>query len=868
VTVLDKVLDWSVGLHEMWMRDALRRLVVQQSLAPSDLDEVFELFEYECGLRDGTPVLTSVPLEARHLPNRTSAGPVSLAKIGPVSGVNAIVEDGTIELDPSGMNVIYGRNASGKSGYSRVLKKACRARDQKEEVLGNVFVGDSETQQRAQFSLLVGDQPHTVVWTPEDSPEETASIAVFDARCARVYLGKAGEVACRPYGFDVFKGLCEAMDGFTARLNDEKKRISAALVDLPVVAEGTSARACLDALSAKTTDDQIGTACAFEDTAKSRLDELQKMLAKDPKEEAKRLQRLAGRLKTLAVALDGIDGLLNGAKPKLALAEATMVAAQDAVQKASELQFEDCLPGVGSEAWRILFAAAEKYSVSAAYRGEDFPFVGTDARCVLCHQPLSEDAKRRFANFKEFVADEAGNVLAAADKDLKEHEQLLLSCVRSIVVTEDALLDEIGELDGGLKVRVTLLRDACSLSGKTASGLDESARNDIAARARDVPDLKLVAQKLETEASEVLKGLDADERAKREAEVADLEARRILTASQATITKRRDQVARLDLLDRAKRQLRTKAVTDVGMDILDTVVTADLIEAWKTACTALDVANRRVKMSTEGGKGDCKTSLELEGCTSSPGLDDILSEGEQRALALAAFIAELSLADNNNAIVFDDPVCSLDHNHRARVAKSFAELAGDRQVVVFTHDLVFVKDLEQYCANKNVKFTLMGVRRGGANEMGVPDEDPIELRPLGQHVHGLGVRLSALKKEHVENGESVEYRKNAQSWFVQLRDAWEKAVEEGLLNKVVQSFVDDVMTDRLAEVTVEDRDWREVNAGMTEASEMLHRMSDARNAPFPSPQDMQEALDAIDSFQKRVKARRKELAKLRGKVSA
>jgi len=46
-----------------------------------------------------------------------------------------------------------------------------------------------------------------------------------------------------------------------------------------------------------------------------------------------------------------------------------------------------------------------------------------------------------------------------------------------------------------------------------------------------------------------------------------------------------------------------------------------------------------------------------------------VSEGEFRAVALAAFFAELSQSQNKSAIVVDDPVSSLDHLHRERAAQ-------------------------------------------------------------------------------------------------------------------------------------------------------------------------------------------------------
>lgn len=72
---------------------------------------------------------------------------------------------------------------------------------------------------------------------------------------------------------------------------------------------------------------------------------------------------------------------------------------------------------------------------------------------------------------------------------------------------------------------------------------------------------------------------------------------------------------------------------------------------------------------------------------------EILSEGEKICVALAAFMTELATAIHRSALVFDDPVSSLDHRWRGQVAKRLVQEAEHRQVIVLTHDLVFVNDL-------------------------------------------------------------------------------------------------------------------------------------------------------------------------------
>ncbi|MEW5995511.1 MAG: AAA family ATPase [Candidatus Zixiibacteriota bacterium] len=71
----------------------------------------------------------------------------------------------------------------------------------------------------------------------------------------------------------------------------------------------------------------------------------------------------------------------------------------------------------------------------------------------------------------------------------------------------------------------------------------------------------------------------------------------------------------------------------------------------------------------------------------------VLSEGERRALSLAAFLAEQSIGGGSGCLVFDDPVSSLDHWWAKVIADRLVEEARSRQVIVFTHDLVFYDKL-------------------------------------------------------------------------------------------------------------------------------------------------------------------------------
>jgi len=59
-----------------------------------------------------------------------------------------------------------------------------------------------------------------------------------------------------------------------------------------------------------------------------------------------------------------------------------------------------------------------------------------------------------------------------------------------------------------------------------------------------------------------------------------------------------------------------------------------------------------------------------------------LSEGEQKAIALAEFLTELQLDLGLSPVIFDDPVNSLDHRIIDEVAKRLIQLSKTRQVII------------------------------------------------------------------------------------------------------------------------------------------------------------------------------------------
>lgn len=95
-------------------------------------------------------------------------------------------------------------------------------------------------------------------------------------------------------------------------------------------------------------------------------------------------------------------------------------------------------------------------------------------------------------------------------------------------------------------------------------------------------------------------------------------------------------------------------------------------------------------------------NISLEGA--SPSFSTALSEGDKRTLAFAFFLASVFEDPNisKKTILIDDPMCSLDLNrrHQTRVVlRKLNEMS--EQLVVFAHDLYFLRDLRDFFLRKD-----------------------------------------------------------------------------------------------------------------------------------------------------------------------
>jgi len=844
--VLKEIQTWSAD-RPMWQRDALRRLVMNGELGADDIDALTAICKGEHGLTERS---AAQPLAKEHVPEGGGAAQaVSLESIFHHKGVNALAENQTLKF-ASGLTIVYGDNGAGKTGYIRILKQACRARGQ-ETILGNVaMTGAAPPKPIVSIKYGVGTDDAAREWTGGDADEFVSRVSIFDTQCAAVYLNERTDVAFLPFGLDLFDKLVRACKAVRAKLEAEQRALNTnALANvIAQIPPGTAAAKLVSGITLFTKLEDVQAIARLKPEEQERLallgKSLQDLQANDPQKLIAQLTLRSNRVRALADHLRRVE---------TALADAEVTAVFD-MRKEGRRKSEEAkrlreatfpqglLSGTGGEQWKSMWEAARVFSEQQSYQGQGFPVTEGGANCVLCQQELDDTAAHRLKHFEEFVVSTTEKELRQIRDEFARRRNAFANLKTSTESVEEALKE--------LRLEHEVKAEAIS----AAISQNEKRRVAIVAALAENKDLgddfkALVTSSAQTQS--IGDEIDARLKSLREAGAADTKHEKMLLDE---IENKKKIAAYAQCLDETK----PNAITQKSSAVTKAVVSESLKKSFKEELKALKFNHVEVELKEQGGaEGVFYHKLVL---TRNPTIDvpKVVSEGEQRCISIAAFFAELSTAEDPSGIVFDDPVSSLDFQWRSAVARRLVEESKRRQVIVFTHDVVFLLALKRFAEETGVQPFDQHVRRQ-VNGAGVCREElPWLAMRVKDKIGFLKNAWQAVDKKH-RNGEQDAYEREAKELYGLLREAWERAVEEVLLGGIVERFRPSVETQRLATLSdVNDEDCKAVKEGMTKSSAWLtgHDHAAAARAPVPAADELKKDIEALETWVRGINVRR------------
>ncbi len=864
MTVLHKILEWSQG-RPVWQRDALRRLVLNGEIFEDDILALVEICKAAHGLSEQQTVSS---LARHHLSAESdSSTPVSLVSIFHHRGVNALAEGQTLTFGQN-LTVVYGDNAAGKTGYIRILKKACRARKQ-EKILGNVVSGTSPLTPMVAIKYKIGVEQDLREWTGRGEDEFISRVSVFDTQCAAVYLTEKTDVAFRPFGLDLFDQLVRACKAVRKHLEKEQRALaSSTLITVQnQIPEGTAVAKLLANITSLTKPETLRKLSHLKVDEESRLAQLEKSLhdlqANDPKKLIQQLTLREGRVKTLARHIRAVESALSTER-----VDAVFKIRSDGRRKSEQAKRlrkiafpEGILAETGSESWTEFWEAARRFSQGFAYPDQQFPFVENGALCVLCQQNLDHDARNRLQEFEVFVTSTIEKELRKARESFMRHRRIFTDLKVRTDLTDEMLKE--------IRIENVALSDTIEESLATA----EDRRKAVALTlsedidlTENCPALMPVSTKVEVLATQiaervkVLQTSATDVTRKRiTVEAKELRARKLLKQHEQIVLDEIERKRRYAAYSLCINDTRTQAITQKSTAITRSTVTQTLKQSFQEELSLLAFQHIEVELKEVGGtEGVLYHQLVL---TRAPGveLQKVVSEGEQRCLSIAAFFAELSTADDPSGIVFDDPVSSLDYKWREGVARRLVQEAETRQVIVFTHDVVFLLLLKQFAVEMDVEQLDQHVRQLPIGAGVCAEELPWVALKVSKRISHLRKLLQDAEMLYRE-GHQDAYEMGASQIYGYLREAWERGLEEVLLGGVVERYRPGVQTLQVSLISdITKEDCRAVEIAMTKCSKWLsgHDQAAAAQADIPEPTIIMADIKALEDWVAAIRKRRR-----------
>jgi ABC-type transport system involved in cytochrome c biogenesis ATPase subunit len=652
--------------------------------AEATIASAYELFRQEKALDERT--FPTVPQIATASTPAEKSAPLSIARLSEVHGVNALVPGSVIEPH-AGLTVIYGENGTGKTGYSRIFKALANSRTA-DEILGNVEISTDEPQ-AARIDYRLGDETEVLLWQGERGLPPFTRMSIFDSRSVSFhvdddldYVYTPAALALFEHAIDGIRGVLKMIDADLSRLRSHSPTL---LARFP---RDSTAYPLIETLGAATDLSKLQALGDRDPKIGARLQALQETAAaleantiKPQLDQAVREGRVLAEASEVARVLGAFDATVYNA----AVTKRAELAA-DYDQFRAELFAAANLPAEPDDTWATFVAAGDAYRAHLVELA-----VHDEARCLYCRQELTGRSVELLTKYAAYLADKIRSDIGMVDRELGA----LVSPLDRITTTNVApFLDEYTDRD-----------DKPAYFDALRELITEVASIHVQARAR--VELDRVPSKLTKDPRELI----ATTRATNEATVTTLREQlenrttalgttkqklRELTAaaeiarSWAEIERIVSDAAEADRLKLLKAALpkAQRAVTELSKTASAELINHNFDILFAEECEALRAPSLKVQFVGREGRAQRRKVLSGKHRPSK-----VLSEGEQKVLAMADFLAEARLAGITAPVVFDDPVSSLDHRRVREVAARVANLAGDHQVIVFTHDILFTTNL-------------------------------------------------------------------------------------------------------------------------------------------------------------------------------
>ena len=893
-----------------WHQHALKLLTKHGSahaIPEEDKKELKKILSAEAKeeTSDFTPITVSDVPDANPTNSKTY-----LKSLGPVANIDKLAsgQEPFEFVSPNGLTVIFGNNGSGKSGYARILKNLCRSHGDVKPLKGDA-TSEDETEWQVNLTYAEKEQdsdeiPKSLIWikAEEDKAKNDQEyiplerIAFFDSHVATAYVDGEKEIKKSkkegrrlfylPPEIRLYEELAILAGEFKECIDTKTKELKSQRPSLPETTEGTSAHSILSKLQSENigniSQDEIDAICTLSADEENELENLRAQKTQTPEQQKEVIETTKAILVNLnedigkitgAISAESIQQLQDSHK---VYQDKKSVAKEGIAGLAKEMPINQ---DIGSDIWFEMFKAARTFAGSV-YPDAAPPAIAGGEHCVLCHQDLTEDASARLKLFDEFMDDTLQQEAEKAKKAFDDNTNAISSLPDLNQEAIKQQLQPYANLTDANKQHSENIVSDVQLASSRLTAIKTIIENDNFGDLENIGNEKFslqadIASAISEIETEQLQGLIQQGTTRLpsndQKRLDELESKSLCNSQKNIINSYYQTSQTIALLKACSDTLNTRTISNQSKSRSDALYSDDLKSRYTSEVGKLGLSYLNIEVGNKANKGEQRVFVNITGLGQTK-KSEILSEGEQRAIALAGFLTEVNEVDTGHAIIFDDPVSSLDWDRRALIAERLAEEAKKRQVIIFTHDFSFALQLEKSAKDKNRSnsspfFQQLWIAKqsmGTELQFGVTGETAAawESKKVNQRLQVISSKISELEESGlVSDGSGTsDFEKKASNIARQLRQTWERAVEEIALNETIRRLSPNVMTTKLEQVQFDcTKDYQTLHEGISAISTPAHDNPEHGGNAAPTLEQLKRNKSLLENWIQSFKEKRKVL---------
>lgn len=842
--IINRIVDWAKN-QEYWKQYIGYNILCGRSQQEDFINNAYIYYLKYAGLYSEEVEEETLDFDSLQIRN-DSAQDFKLCKIANVVGVNNLKANQTLPIGDN-LTIVYGENGAGKSGYIRLLNNAFVSKGDK-DILPNVYSDENHCPPNADFVFKNLEGEYSISFQEKDEHIEFQSFSCFDTKGADVILNAENDMPYIPKSFSFFTDFLDVINRLTGLLNNDIINKKQENPFRPFFQQETLVKQEVDKLNANSDINKIKQLASISDEDKQKhsndLVELNKLKSIKIEDALTELKDIRAKLKEYKSHIENLNKAFSSEEIEACKKLIDEFNENEKLRKDQDIsRFKHTkIENVGSDEWKRFVESARIFSHEQSH---DYPQDGDV--CLLCHQPLNQGAidliRKYWVLLDSKVEQIHKELIEKINGRIAFYDKIDCDILKNNPKTIEWLQKQHSEQNESitdLSKKVTELKEELKvcLSNKSNSQNIQVINYDTSCF--DVYD-SVIAKEIEALNYDIVKKYISDLE-KLNLEYSDKEK---LSTLLPNIEEYLNRCKWVELANSSF--INTRFITDKQKELYNEYVSDAYIGIFNEKCEKLQ-ADFGIEIQNRSSKGNTKRHLSLKGKKPS----QVLSEGEQRAIAIADFLTEPSYnASLVKGLVFDDPVNSLDHKRREIIANCLVNEAKNKQVIVFTHDIVFFVALQTEAERQSIDCQKVSIRNFNCPGIISPTVPWITMKVKD--------RCGKLKNELLNNIKSLSegedqdaYIEEVKKWCELLRESWERCVEEYLFNGAIQRFDPAIQTQRLNKAPFTHELYEELESGMTDCSNWVHDQAAAINRGIPTYQKLQEWITTFETYYKKL----------------